>query len=98
VIEGLTFVDTDVVLHAQDRRDDRRRGIAQNVLGELWASGSGVVSPQVRQEFYDAGTRELKLQPEVARRVVALYAEWDMQEVRRIGDLSITNPFRPAGP
>jgi len=142
VTGGLTFVDTNVLLYAQDRRDDRRRGIAQNVLGELWACGSGVVSTQVLQEFYDAGTRRLKLRPEVARRVVALYAEWpvvettvqlivsagllherhgfawwdamvveaallsgattllteDMQEGRRIGDLSITNPFGPAGP
>jgi predicted nucleic acid-binding protein len=80
VTDGLTFVDTNVLLYAQDRRDDRRRGIAQDVLGELWASGTGALSTQVLEEFYDAGTRKLKLQPASARRVVALYAAWPVVE------------------
>lgn len=75
-----TFVDTNVLLYAQDRQDDRRRGIAQDVLGGLWASGTGVLSTQVLQEFYNAGTRKLKLEPAVARRVVALYAAWPVVE------------------
>jgi predicted nucleic acid-binding protein len=80
VTDGLTFVDTNVLLYAQDRRDDRRRDIAQCVLGELWAGGSGALSTQVLQEFYDAGTRKLKLEPAVARRVVSLYAAWPVIE------------------
>ena len=142
VIDGLTFVDTNVLLYAQDRRDDRRREIAQDVLGELWATDGGALSTQVLQEFYDAATRKLKLEPAVARRIVSLYAAWpvvettaqlivsasllherhsfafrdativetallsgattllseDLQDGRRIGDLTIANPFRPAGP
>ena len=80
MIHGLTFVDTNVLLYAQDRKDDRRRGIAQQVLGELWASGTGALSTQVLQEFYDVGTRKMKLEPALARRVVALYAEWPVVE------------------
>jgi predicted nucleic acid-binding protein len=135
---GLTFVDTNVLLYAQDRRDDRRRGIAQAVLDDLWASGTGVLSTQVLQEFYNAGTRKLNLEPVLARRVVAFYIAWpvvettvqmivsasvlherhsfsfwdamvveaallsgattllseDLQDGRRIGDLTIRNPFR----
>ena len=135
---GLTFVDTNVLLYAQDRRDDRRRGIAQAVLDGLWTSGTGVLSTQVLQEFYNAGTRKLKLEPALARRVVAFYSAWpvvettvqmivsasvlherhsfsfwdamvveaallagattllseDLQDGRRIGDLTIRNPFR----
>ena len=134
----LTFVDTNVLVYSQDRRDDRRRTIAQAVLGDLWASGTGVLSTQVLQEFYNAGTRKLQLEPSSARRVVALYAEWpvvettaqlivsasllherrsfsfwdamvveaallsgattllseDLQNGRRIGGLTIRNPFR----
>jgi predicted nucleic acid-binding protein len=137
---GLTFVDTNVLLYAQDQRDDRRRGIAQDVLARLWATDSGALSTQVLQEFYDVGTRKMKLQPAVARRVVAYYAVWpvvettaqlivsasllherhgfafwdamvveaallsgattllseDLQDGRRIGDLTIRNPFGPA--
>ena len=136
---GLTFVDTNVLLYAQDRRDDRRRGIPQAVLDELWAAGNGVLSTQVLQEFSNVATRKLQLSPETARRIVAEYAEWpvvettaqlivsasvlherhrfsfwdamvveaallsgattllseDLQDGRRIGDLTIRNPFRP---
>lgn len=77
---GLTFTDTNILLYAQDPRDDRRRGIAQDVLGELWASGSGTLSTQVLQEFYDVGTRKLKLEPGQAREIVAQYAEWPVVE------------------
>jgi len=135
---GLTFVDTNVLLYAQDRRDDRRRGIPQAVLDELWAAGNGVLSTQVLQEFSNVATRKLQLSPETARRIVAEYAEWpvvettaqlivsasvlherhrfsfwdamvveaallsgattllseDLQDGRRIGDLTIRNPFR----
>ena len=136
---GLTFVDTNVLLYAQDRRDDRRRGIPQAVLDGLWAAGNGVLSTQVLQEFSNVATRKLQLSPETARRIVAEYAEWpvvettaqlivsasvlherhrfsfwdamvveaallsgattllseDLQDGRRIGDLTIRNPFRP---
>ena len=135
---GLTFVDTNVLLYAQDRQDDHRRGIAQAVLDELWAAGNGVLSTQVLQEFSNVATRKLQLSPETARRIVAEYAEWpvvettaqlivsasvlherhrfsfwdamvveaallsgattllseDLQDGRRIGDLTIRNPFR----
>jgi len=97
-----------------------------------------VLSTQVLQEFYNAGTRKLKLEPALARRVVAFYSAWpvvettvqmivsasvlherhsfsfwdamvveaallsgattllseDLQDGRRIGDLTIRNPFR----
>ena len=134
---ALTFVDTNLLVYAQERREDQRRRIAQSVLAELWANGTGVLSTQVLQEFYNAGSRKLGLEPAVARGVVAFYAEWpvvettaqlivsasllherhgfafwdamiveaallsgavsllteDLQHGRRIGDLTIVNPF-----
>ena len=142
MIDGPTFVDTNVLLYAEDGREPDRRAVAGRVLGDLWTSGLGVLSTQVLQEFYDNATRKLKMSPEAARRVVAQYAEWpvvetttqlivsasllherhrfafwdamvveaallagattllteDLQDGRRIGGLTITNPFRPAGP
>jgi predicted nucleic acid-binding protein len=80
VSSELTFVDTNVLLYSQDRRDDRRRGIAQDVLAGLWSTASGALSTQVLQEFYDVGTRKMKLEPVVARRVVAFYAAWPVVE------------------
>ena len=138
VIDGPTFVDTNVLLYAEDGREPGRRAVAARVLGDLWASGLGVLSTQVLQEFYDNATRKLRMPPESARRVVAQYAEWPvvettaqmivsasllherhgfafwdamiveaallfgatallsegMQDGRRIGGLTISNPFR----
>ena len=139
VIDGLTFVDTNVLLYAEDGRERDRRDVAARVLGDLWTSGLGVLSTQVLQEFYDNATRKLRMPPESARRIVAQYAEWpvvettaqlivsasllherhgfafwdamvveaallsgattllteDMQDGRRLGGLTIRNPFRP---
>jgi predicted nucleic acid-binding protein len=141
VIDGLTFVDTNVLVYAEDGRELARRQVAVSVLRELWASGLGVVSTQVLQEFYNAGTRKLKMPPAAARRIVAQYAEWpvvettaqlivsasilherhsfsfwdamvveaallsgattllseDLQDGRRLGGLTIRNPFAAAG-
>ena len=142
MIAGVTFVDTNVLVYAEDGRELDRRDLAARVLADLWTSGLGVLSTQVLKEFYDNATRKLKMPPESARRIVAQYAEWpvvettaqlivsasllherhsfafwdamiveaallsgattllseDLQDRRRIGDLTITNPFRPAGP
>ena len=141
MIDGLTFVDTNVLVYAEDGRELARRQVAVSVLRELWASGLGVVSTQVLQEFYNAGTRKLKMPPPAARRIVAQYAEWpvvettaqlivsasilherhsfsfwdamvveaallsgattllseDMEDGRRLGGLTIRNPFAAAG-
>jgi predicted nucleic acid-binding protein len=80
VIDGLTFVDTNVLIYAEDGGDPARRDVAVRVLGELWESGLGVVSTQVLQEFYNVGTRKLRMPPKVARTIVAGYAEWPVVE------------------
>jgi predicted nucleic acid-binding protein len=78
--DGPAFVDTNVLVYAEDGREPARRGVAVRILADLWASGRGVISTQVLQEFYDAGTRKLKMPPEVARGIVAQYAEWPVVE------------------
>jgi predicted nucleic acid-binding protein len=77
---GLTFVDTNVLVYAEDGREPARRDIAVRVLNELWSLGRGVLSTQVLQEFYNAGTRKLRMPPAVARGIVAQYAEWPVVE------------------
>jgi predicted nucleic acid-binding protein len=80
VTDGLTFVDTNVLIYAEDGREPARRGVAVRVLRDLWESGLGVVSTQVLQEFYNTGTRKLKMPPSLVRRIVAEYAEWPVVE------------------
>ena len=75
---GYTFIDTNILLYAHDRHDERRSSIAQTILRDLWESDTGVLSTQVLQEFYSVATKKLKqpLAKPVARRVVADYGEW----------------------
>jgi len=73
-----TFVDTNVLIYAHDLDAGAKHGVAKNVLAELWTERSGVLSPQVLQEFYVNVTRKIPspLAKDVARLAVNSYALW----------------------
>ena len=75
---GVTFVDTNILVYSHDTHDDAKHRTAENLLAQLWASGLGILSTQVLQEFYSAATRTLRppLTPTQARQVVYDYSEW----------------------
>lgn len=74
----LHFVDTNILVYAQDRHEPGKHRIATDLLAELWIDGCGTLSTQVLQEFYNAATRKLALPmaPADARHVVSDYADW----------------------
>ncbi|HET7678069.1 MAG TPA: PIN domain-containing protein [Candidatus Limnocylindrales bacterium] len=78
-----TFVDTNVLAYAHDTSERTRQPVARARLEALWASGNGVLSTQVLQEFYVVATR--KFRPPLARRevreIVSLYATWTLIQV-----------------
>jgi predicted nucleic acid-binding protein len=45
------FVDTNILFYAQDKSAGPKRERAEKIVGELWRSGTGVLSTQVLQEF-----------------------------------------------
>jgi predicted nucleic acid-binding protein len=73
-----TFLDTNVLVYAFDRGDERKRAIAQEVLED--ATIDIVVSAQVLSEFYWTVTRKLtpRLADDVAHDVVHHLAEGDV--------------------
>lgn len=73
-----TFVDTNVLVYAHDVDDLSKRDLARDALRELWNDGTGVLSPQVLQEFYVNVTRKIAtpLAKDDARVVVSTYAIW----------------------
>jgi predicted nucleic acid-binding protein len=73
-----TFVDTNVLIYAHDVDAKAKHHLAKSVLRDLWKQRSGVVSPQVMQEFYVNVTRKIPtpLSKPVAQRVVNTYALW----------------------
>jgi predicted nucleic acid-binding protein len=72
------FVDTNVIVYADDLDAGAKRDRAQEILHQVYVDGNGVVSTQVLQEFFVAATRKLGVAPEFARRKVELLARLDV--------------------
>jgi predicted nucleic acid-binding protein len=72
------FIDTNVIVYADDLDAGAKRERAQEILHRVFIDGNGVVSTQVLQEFFVAATRKLGVAPEVARRKVELLARLDV--------------------
>jgi predicted nucleic acid-binding protein len=75
---GKTFVDTNILVYAHDVDDLSKHDLARDALRKLWNDGTGVLSPQVLQEFYVNVTRKITtpLVKDAARLVVRTYAIW----------------------
>lgn len=54
------FLDSNVLVYLFDRKDERRRGIAEDVLRRAHEDGSGVISWQVVQETLNVVTRKVR--------------------------------------
>ncbi len=71
---GGSFLDTNVLLYLDATDAPEKQARAADLWQRLRRSGEGVVSTQVLQEYYAAATRKLRVQPEIARRRVDLWA------------------------
>ncbi len=76
------FVDTNILIYAEDRDAGARHEVARDLLLGLWDSKEGVLSVQVLQEFYVNVTRKLKkpLSSTKARDIVEEYLTWTIVE------------------
>jgi len=72
------FVDTNVLIYADDRSDRVRQRRAQDVVAGLVADSAGVISLQVLQEYFAAAVRKLNMAPEDARRRIEVYGRLEM--------------------
>jgi predicted nucleic acid-binding protein len=75
-----TFIDTNVLVYADDRDAGAKRRTAQEALGALIEAGEAVVSTQVLQEYFSIATRKLGLSAE---------AHGELYE-----SVQVENPFR----
>ena len=72
------FLDTNVLVYADDARDPRKQCKARDLIRSLLLERRGVLSLQVLQEFFAAATRKLALTSEAARHRVVLYSRFDV--------------------
>jgi predicted nucleic acid-binding protein len=73
-----TFIDTNVIVYADDRSAGEKSERARQLLHELMSSRSGVVSLQVLQEYFVVATRKLGVPAELARRKIELLSNLDV--------------------
>ena len=73
-----SFVDTKILVYAEDSDAGEKRGRARDLIVGLWDSQDGVVSVQVLQEFYVTVTRKLtrKMPSKKATAIVEEYLAW----------------------
>jgi predicted nucleic acid-binding protein len=73
-----SFVDTNILIYAEDRDAKAKHRTARDIVVDLWESREGVVSAQVLQEFYVNATRKRKrpLAPAKAKEIVEEYLTW----------------------
>ncbi len=71
------FLDTNILLYADDRADPRKRDLAQDLIRQAIRNGDGRISLQVLQEYFAAATRKLGIDAAIARRKVELYSRLD---------------------
>ena len=77
-MSDVVFVDTNILVYAQDEDAGAKRERAIETLKSLWASGRGRLSVQVLQEFYVNVTRKLAtpVARSTAREVISAYGTW----------------------
>ena len=75
------FLDTNVAVYADDLDAGVKQEQARSILSDALASGDGVVSTQVLQEFYVISTGKLGVEPAKARRKVELLAAMDVVRI-----------------
>jgi predicted nucleic acid-binding protein len=74
------FVDTNILVYAQDLASGDKCSRAQVLMSKLWEDRQGVISTQVLQELYDALRRKLKspMSALEAAAVLRDYSEWEV--------------------
>ena len=70
-----SFVDTNVLVYAEDRDAADKHERARDLIIGLWDEQGGVVSVQVLQEFYVNVTRKLK-KPLTSKKALAIIEEY----------------------
>jgi predicted nucleic acid-binding protein len=76
------FVDSNILVYAEDLDAGSKHDIARDLVADLWRSGEGVLSVQVLQEFFVNVTRKVRrpLSRDTALSIVEQYLTWRVVE------------------
>jgi len=76
-----TFIDTNVLVYANDSRDPAKQSAAIELIQEAIRTGTGVVSTQVMQEFAAVAGEKLRLDIDVVLHVLLLLESLEVVQV-----------------
>ena len=79
-MNGRAFVDTNILMYAQDASTGAKHDRARQLVEQLWESGSGVLSTQVLQELCVNVRRKVRkpLSSQETHRLVQNYLNWQI--------------------
>lgn len=78
---GKVFLDTNVLVYALDADEPEKQRRCREVIADVGASGDGVISTQVMQEFYVSATRKLGVPPLAAKGVLKTFRVFETVQV-----------------
>lgn len=78
---GKIFLDANILVYAQDAGSTHKRKKSRKTISELTASGDGVISTQVLQEFYVTVTRKLGVDPLAAKGILKTFSVFEIVQV-----------------
>jgi predicted nucleic acid-binding protein len=71
------FLDTNILVYANDRSSRRKKKLARSWIGRAFETRSGCLSTQVLQEFFVVATRKASVPPDNARSQILLFRQLD---------------------
>lgn len=76
--EDKIFIDSNILIYANDTSSQKKFEIAKNIVDDLWQSNKGVISTQVLQEFFNVITKKIT-QPipiKTAKEIIGTLLKW----------------------
>jgi predicted nucleic acid-binding protein len=75
-----SFLDTNILVYSDDPRDPAKQAKALDLIKDHLRQRTGVVSLQVLQEYFVSATGKLKLDAELAKQRVEVFAKFHVAE------------------
>jgi predicted nucleic acid-binding protein len=75
-----TFLDTNVLVYSDDPRDPTKQVKALDLITDYLRQRTGVVSLQVLQEYFVTATGKLRLDAELAKQRIEVFAKFHVGE------------------
>ncbi|HKS22826.1 MAG TPA: PIN domain-containing protein [Thermoanaerobaculia bacterium] len=88
------FVDTNVLLYADDIHAPAKRERAQSLIKRITDADSGHVSMQVLQEYFAVAAQKLHLDVDLAQKRVARYSQFEVVVLEPVDLLAAINLHR----